>query len=300
MKILHVCAGWEDTNGAAVIARRIAERQAARGDEVSFATWVSPAALRRADEVWTHCGWLPCLWWAGLFARRLVRMPEACYDPVRLKYSAWKKRLVRPFERLFLRRAARVVATCAAEKDWIEKYEPKAKAEVVDIRGFGWGPKVIIKVRPKLSLSTPRVLYMGRRHPLKGVRFLEEAVRRLGFGLRVVSEGRLRRARRGEGGGVRLVRRLLPADFKRELRHRRRRGALARQEGGHHRRRAGLGGRSGTRRRARRGARLPEGISRRRRRGARRDARGCARGRGRKEGIGGVGWELPSTAWWDI
>ena len=57
MKILHVCAGWEDTNGAAVIARRIAERQSVRGDEVSFATWASPAALRRADEVWTHCGW---------------------------------------------------------------------------------------------------------------------------------------------------------------------------------------------------------------------------------------------------
>lgn len=65
MKILHVCAGWQDTNGAAVIARRIAERQAAGGDEVSFATWASPAALRRADEVWTHCGWLPCLWWAA-------------------------------------------------------------------------------------------------------------------------------------------------------------------------------------------------------------------------------------------
>ena len=188
MKILHVCAGWEDTNGAAVIARRIAERQSARGDEVSFATWASPAALRRADEVWTHCGWLPCLGWAGLFARRLVRMPEACYDPVRLKYSAWKKRLVRPFERLFLRKAARVVATCAAEKGWIEKYEPKAKAEVVDIRGFGWGPKTRIKARSKSVYAAPRVLYMGRRHPLKGVRFLEEATRRLGFDLRVVAE----------------------------------------------------------------------------------------------------------------
>ena len=111
---------------------------------------------------------------------------------MRLKYSAWKKRLVRSFERLFLRKAARVVATCAAEKGWIEKYEPKAKAEVDDIRGFGWGPKVIIKVRPKLSISAaaPRVLYMGRRHQLKGVRFLEEATRRLGFELRVVSDAR--------------------------------------------------------------------------------------------------------------
>ena len=188
MRILHVSAGWEPTNGAAVIARQVAARQAARGDEVSFATWASPAALRRADEVWTHCGWLPCLWWAGLFARRLVRMPEACYDPVRLKYSAWKKWLVGPFERFFLRRAARTVATCAAEKEWIERYEPAAKAEAIDIRGFDWGSKA-----GRAQLAQPphpklRVLYMGRRHPLKGVAFLEEAARQADCELKVVSD----------------------------------------------------------------------------------------------------------------
>ena len=188
MRILHVSAGWEPTNGAAVIARQVAARQAARGDEVSFATWASPAALRRADEVWTHCGWLPCLWWAGLFARRLVRMPEACYDPVRLKYSAWKKRLVGPFERFFLRRAGKVVATCGAEKEWIGEYEPKAKVETIDIRGFGWDSKMRIKVRPDFSYSRLRVLYMGRRHPLKGVAFLEEAARQADCELKVVTD----------------------------------------------------------------------------------------------------------------
>ena len=84
MNVLHVCAGWEATNGAAVVARFVAGEQTACGDDVRFATWASPSALHSADEVWVHCGWLPCLWWAGIFARRLVRMPHGSYAPVRL------------------------------------------------------------------------------------------------------------------------------------------------------------------------------------------------------------------------
>lgn len=37
-------------------------------------------------------------------------MPEACYDPVRLRYHGWKKMLVKLIERFFLRRAKKVVA----------------------------------------------------------------------------------------------------------------------------------------------------------------------------------------------
>ena len=180
MKVIHVCAGWGDTNGAAVIARQIAHAQKERGVEVEFATWASPVRLRAADEVWTHCGWLPCLWWAGLFARRLVRMPEACYDPVRLAYHGWKKFLVRPLERLFLRMASSVVATCEVERSWIEAYEPRAKVEVVDLREYDWGSGANGQIsRPafgKPRTAPLRVLYMGRRHPLKGLQYLEKAV----------------------------------------------------------------------------------------------------------------------------
>lgn len=180
MKILHVCAGWEETNGAAVIARQIARSQASGGDDVSYAVWASPSALRQADEVWIHCAWMPCLWWAALFSRSFIRVSEGSFDPVRLAFSRWKKRLATPVERFFLRRASSVVATCAAEKEWIEAYEPRSSVRVMDVKVFEWGGGYSRSAREERQAGGVfRVLYMGRRHPLKGVGFLEEAVRRL-------------------------------------------------------------------------------------------------------------------------
>lgn len=203
MRILHICAGWQRNNGAAVIARLIADEQRAHGEEVRFGTWASVRELRAADIVWVHCGWLPCLWWASLFAKRLVRMPEACYDPVRLAYHGWKKRLVRPIERFFLRRAEKVVATCAAEAEWIRAYESRAKVEVVDLKRFF--DLNADRIRDTQNLAKCHVattaeglrhngispsmhlLYLGRRHPLKGVEYLERAVAELDLDLRIVS-----------------------------------------------------------------------------------------------------------------
>ena len=62
VKILHICAGWQKWNGAANVARMIMDEQRREGHEVSFATWAKVRELRAADEVWIHCGWLPCLW----------------------------------------------------------------------------------------------------------------------------------------------------------------------------------------------------------------------------------------------
>ena len=180
------------------------DEQRRAGHEVSFATWAKVRDLQTADEVWIHCGWLPCLWWAAFWAKRARWMPEACYDPVRLKFSAWKKRLAGPVERWALRRCEKIVATCEAEKGWIEVYLGKhcPKVEVTDVKRFfslgdrsqelgvsegfsrkerkdrkedeGNGPKQEIGNK-KLNL-----LYLGRRHPLKGVEFLEAAVAELG------------------------------------------------------------------------------------------------------------------------
>ena len=183
MKILHICAGWGETNGVAVAARLLAREQSARGDEVGFATWALPSALRRADEVWVHCGWLPCLWWAGLFARRLVRMPHACYDPARLAYHGGRKKLVSPIERLFLRRAERVVVTCDEERSWVERYlgSRRPPIEVTDMKRFYSFGKFQKKGQTCFLESSEQVhlLYLGRRHPLKGVELLEKAVRDL-------------------------------------------------------------------------------------------------------------------------
>ena len=138
MNILHICAGWEKWNGAANIARLIMSEQEREGHAVSFRTWASIRKLRSADEVWIHCGWLPCLWWAALWGRNVRWMPEACYDPIRRAYHGWKKTLVGPIERFCLRRAKVLVATCEAEKGWIQAYLGRRcpPVEVTDIKRF--------------------------------------------------------------------------------------------------------------------------------------------------------------------
>ena len=76
MKIVHICAGWQEWNGAANIARMIAGEQERSGNEPILRIWTTVGALLNADEVWVHCAWMPCLWWAALWAKRLVWMPE--------------------------------------------------------------------------------------------------------------------------------------------------------------------------------------------------------------------------------
>ena len=194
MRILHICAGWQEWNGAANIARMLMDEQRREGHEVSFATWAGIRKLRSADEVWIHCGWLPCLWWAAFWGRNVHWMPEACYDPIRLAYHGWKKTLAGPIERFFLRRAKALVATCEAEKGWIESYLGRRcpPIEITDIKRFFNLPSVprshpsSDRLRGSLrsgdTFPVPRplhLLYLGRRHPLKGVEYLETAVRQI-------------------------------------------------------------------------------------------------------------------------
>lgn len=189
MWIIHCSDGWESGNGAAGIARFVAAEQKDAGNEVSLRRWVSPWTLRSCDQVWVHCGWKPCLWWAALWGRDVHWMPEACYDPVRLKFHGWKKKLAGMIERFFLRRASVVVATCSAEADWIRAYEPRVKRiEVTDIRRFfrlnakATGTSNgghLDGCRP--SMWAPiHLLYLGRRHPLKGLEYLERALEKCG------------------------------------------------------------------------------------------------------------------------
>lgn len=238
MKILHVCAGWEKWNGAANIARMIMDGQRREGHEVAFATWAKVRDLRAADEVWIHCGWMPCLWWAavnfsisqfvGLLTsgerrRALKWMPEACYDPVRLKFHGWKKWLVGPIERWCLRRCDRIVAACEAEKVWIEKYLGKKRPpiEVMDVKrffdfshkeqkdfshkehkGFSYkGHKEEKGHKEDKGNRGVHLLYLGRRHPLKGVEYLESAV----GGLQCASGDALTQRRRDAEIELRLI-----------------------------------------------------------------------------------------------
>lgn len=162
-----------------------------------------------AGEVCIHGAWLPALWRVARMAKkagaRLLIRPAGSYDPVRLSYHAWKKRLVSWFEHRMLSRADVLLATCEAERDWIRSYVgPNCpKIEITDLKRFfdlsrvenengelGTGNDCRVErvERAEEKISSHKehkgykdcepihLLYLGRRHPLKGIQYLEEAV----------------------------------------------------------------------------------------------------------------------------
>ena len=217
MKYLHIVPGADDVaNGMARVARLLAKEQGdAEVVDLNRGKWGTgngelgmgsgkgeEFGVESLEEVWVHGMWLPKEWAicrrvikAG---KRLVRMTHGSLSPVYLKQQGrWKKRLVGPIERYWLRRADRIVATCDAEKAWIEAYLGKKCPEIVveDIkrffdlkgkRGIGNGERGSGKWEKgrecgEVDFNNKKlnVLYLGRRHPLKGVEYLERAVREI-------------------------------------------------------------------------------------------------------------------------
>ena len=206
MKVLHVVPGLDVVgNGIAVAAKLIAAEQGADLAEARlFAR--GEGELDGYDEVWVHSCWLPMTLKSCCRVLRagkpLVRMTHANLDPVRLKFHGWKKWFVGPIERWCLRRCDRIVATCEAEKGWIERYLGKKcpPVEVTDIKRFfkltdckidrlidhridrsgdygadDFKQSVNPTIRQSVN-SSLHLLYLGRRHPLKGIECLEAAV----------------------------------------------------------------------------------------------------------------------------
>lgn len=181
MKILHIVPGLNDpTNGIAVAAKMIARRQ---GGELFDCSDCSIVQLGDYDEVWVHSMWLPrtllACWRVLRAGVPLVRMPHGCMDPVRLGFHGWKKWLVGPIERWCLRRCNKIVATCEAEKGWIENYLGKRcpAVEVTDIKRFF---NINHGIHRTHGNEGPlHLLYLGRQHPLKGLECLEEAIKSL-------------------------------------------------------------------------------------------------------------------------
>lgn len=125
-----------------------------------------------------HGAWNIKLWAKALClilrGQRFVRVSHGSYSKVAMEQkSRIKKLLVRPIERFLLRRAAKVLVTCEAEKNWVLSYEPSARVEEIDLKRFFKSKKTILFVSPDKAL---KVLYIGRNHPLKGVHLLERAV----------------------------------------------------------------------------------------------------------------------------
>lgn len=207
MKILHVVPGLNEVgNGMAVVARLLAEEQRQAGHEVEVIETrqflAAPSSLiASCGEVWVHSMWLPMTMkacWKVIRGQslvvsrqsvvasrqgagvRLVRMTHGCLSPIYLEQQGkWKKRLAAVFERWLFSKASRVVVTCEAEREWCEQWGVKGPFEITDLKRFFKGT-VDSRQSPVVSDGRPlHVLYLGRRHPLKGVQYLERAVTEL-------------------------------------------------------------------------------------------------------------------------
>ena len=194
MKVLHIVPGTNDVaNGMVVVANLLAEEQT-EAEVVDLSNEIHESGV---DEVWVHGMWLPKEWlvcWRVLRAgKRLVRMTHGSLSPLYLRHqSPFKKWLVGPIERWCLRRCNKIVATCEAEKGWIEKYLGKRcpVVEVTDIKRFF---NINHGIRRTHGNEGPlHLLYLGRQHPLKGLEYLEEAIKSLPSVYSVVQKPELR------------------------------------------------------------------------------------------------------------
>ena len=186
MKILHVVPGLnEPTNGIAVAAKWIAEGQKQGGDEVEVAETrefvSSTSTFNLYDEVWVHSMWLPMTMKACrrvLRARgtrapaKLVRMLHGCLDPVKLRYSWYKKILVAGYEWWLMKHSDRIVATEEDEAKWIGYWHTGARIQMLDLGST-------VRYASRDGLGKRNFLFVGRMHPLKGFDVLMKAVERV-------------------------------------------------------------------------------------------------------------------------
>ena len=146
---------------------------------------------------------------AARTGKRLVRMTHGSLSPIYLeRQSKWKKRLVSPVERHYFAKCDRVVVTGGWEEEWCRKWGLQGPFETVDLKGFFNLSHKDHKEHKEFNhvdhvegdVLTQRrrgaeyaeddgklpsadgglhLLYLGRRHPLKGVEYFEEAVRQI-------------------------------------------------------------------------------------------------------------------------
>lgn len=175
MRRIHLVPEISEANGVYAVARMLCGQQ----DALQLAgTDFDPAEF---DEVWVHGMWLPREWRSCRRALRgdvrLVRMPHGSLSPIYLtRQSALKKRLVSPIERHLFAQCDRIAVTGSWEEEWCRQWGLKGPFETIDVKQFF--PLEHQALPP--PLHTPlRLLYLGRRHPLKGLHWLEQAVDQL-------------------------------------------------------------------------------------------------------------------------
>ena len=213
VKRLHIVPEGSEANGVFQVARMLAVRDGGElrdmdgvpyvVDGVAFknpADWTRFATkegvghtIEWFDEVWVHGMWLPREWAACRMAlkagAKLVRMTHGSLSPIYLeRQSKWKKRLVSPIERHYFAKCDRVVVTGDWEEEWCRAWGLRGPFETVDLKRFFDFSLKARKERKddsrverveRVERGELHLLYLGRRHPLKGVEYLEEAIKSL-------------------------------------------------------------------------------------------------------------------------
>ena len=202
IKRLHLVPEASEANGVFQVARMLAKRDGGElrdmdgvpyvidGKELNgplgWVEFATPAGCGHPvgwfDEVWVHGMWLPREWCSCRMAlkagAKLVRMTHGSLSPIYLeRQSKWKKRLASPVERHYFTKCDRIVVTGDWEEEWCRAWGLKGPFETVDLKRFfdlSCEERADTEVGDELHL-----LYLGRRHPLKGLEYLEEAVRQI-------------------------------------------------------------------------------------------------------------------------
>ena len=164
------------------------------GDEVSVSTSCTAADCRLSDVAFVHSMWTPPVLRACHAALRvgtpLVRVPHGCLNPAALRHSAWKKALVSPLERHYMRRAACILVTTETEKAAVKRWVRGAQR--IEVVGMGIDDLLTPEIPeapdfPKRTDDGPKTfLFVGRLHPLKGLDLLLAALPADAF-LRVIA-----------------------------------------------------------------------------------------------------------------
>ena len=140
--------------------------------------------IKNVDVVHIHSNWTFPVWWGCFLAKRnhklLVMSPRGCLDSVRLKHSAWKKRLVGWMDRWCFRQASMIHATSWMEREWVLAFcGGRVESKIRVVSNGIHVPSCISAKQTRHLDGVKKVLCLGRLHPLKGLDLLLQAWKKI-------------------------------------------------------------------------------------------------------------------------